>query len=212
MSKGRGTRWAGLSEVWWALPKLGRAGQGRAVGILSIWILWDHVLESIWRMRLVRAGGILRYRMAHHWGPPVTLKDGTVVTRGSRVVELHFDNAGLMQMAPTEGWNPWEFLENIDRDFDELRSLLAAGRLGPARALHAVTLYFAPARRFGFEIHRVPHTWAWSLQRYFLIGLVPIYHRDGWREFDRMRRDRWPAEIWMSADQLLDRTTLKARE
>jgi hypothetical protein len=72
-------------------------------------------------------------------------------------------------------------------------------------ALHGVTLFASPGRRLGFELHPVPHTWAWALQRFYLIALLPIYHRNGWREFDRMRRDRWPAELWMSVDELLRR-------
>jgi hypothetical protein len=36
-----------------------------------------------------------------------------------------------------------------------------------------------------------------------MISLLPIYHRDGWREFDHMRRNRWPAELWMSVNDLL---------
>jgi len=201
---------ATLSEVWWALPRLGRAGDGRAVGVLSIWVWWDHLLEWGWRPRPARPAGVLRYRLAHHWGPRLVLKDGTVVGRGDPVVELHFDNRGLMRSSEARDWNPWSTLDRIDEDLVELAKLLAAGRLGPVRALHGVTMFATPGRRLGFEVRPVRHTWAWSLQRYFLIGLLPIYHRDGWREFDRMRRDRWPAELWMSVPGLIGRRQLPA--
>ena len=62
-----------LSSFLWALPRLSRAGNGRAVGVLSVWIAWNHILEWIWRPRAVRPGGILRYRLAHHWGRRLTL-------------------------------------------------------------------------------------------------------------------------------------------
>jgi|GEM_PF-1407456 len=194
-----------LSELWWALPRLGRAGNGKAQGVLSIWVWWDRILQWIWRLRDVRPGGVLRYRMAHHWGRRITLKDGTVVSRGDPVVELHFDNGGLMRMTATGDWNPWDAIERIDADLDRLRELLATDRIGRVRALHGVTLFASPGRRLGFEVHHVPHTWTWSLERYFLIGLLPIFHHDGWREFDRMLRDRWPAELWMSVNDLRSR-------
>lgn len=200
-----------ISDIWWALPRLGRAGNGRALGVLSVWVVWDRILQWIWRLRTVRPDGVLRYRLAHHWGRRITLNDGTVISRGEPVVELHFDNAGLMRMTGAADWNPWDTIERIDDDLEVLRERVATGQLHHARALHGVTLFAVPGRRLGFEVHQVPHSWAWSLERYFLIGLLPIFHRDGWREFDHMRRNRWPAELWMSIDTLLHRKRLKAR-
>ncbi len=197
-------------ELWWALPRLGRAGQGEALGVLSIWIWWDRILQWIWRLRPVRPDGVLRYRTAHHWGRRITLNDGTAISRGDPVLELHFDNSGLMRMTGIGDWNPWDTIERIDADLDHLGELVLTGRIGRVIALHGVTLFASPGRRLGFEVRQVPHTWNWSLERYFLIGLLPIFHHDGWRKFDRMRRDRWPAELWMSIDALLARKGLTA--
>jgi len=201
---------ATLNDVWWALPRLGRAGNGRALGVLSVWVLWDRLLEWSWRPRAVRPAGVLRYRLAHHWGRRLVLNDGTVVARGDAVIELHFDNRGLMRSSESPDWNPWSTMDRIDEDLVELARLMSAGRLGPIRALHGVTMFATPGRRLGFEVRPVRHTWNWSLQRYFMIGLLPIYHRDGWQEFDRMRRDRWPAELWMSVPHLIGRRQLPA--
>ena len=117
-------------------------------------------------------------------------------------------------------WNPWEALARAEEDLRVLADLASSGappfslpRLrGRVRvgALHGVTLFAAPGRRLGFQLRAVPHTWAWSLRRFYLISLLPIYHRDGWREFERMRRDRWPAELWMSVNELLARWQVKA--
>ena len=200
-----------LSELWWALPRLGRAGHGRAIGVLSVWIWWDRFLQRRWRLTLVRPGGILRYRLAAYRGSAVTLNDGTAIKSGDRIVELHFDNATLMSVTGTSAWNPWEMMEGLDADLSELALLVSSGSLGHVRALHGVTLFAVPGRRLGFDVRPVPHTLVWSLRRYFLIGLIPIYHRDGWEEFDRMRRDRWPAELWMSTPALLGRRSRKPR-
>ena len=128
-----------------------------------------------------------------------------MVAKGDLIVELHFDNSGLMHSSSEEDWNPFAVMEALGADLDELARRIGAGSLGPVRALHGVTLFAVPGRRLGFEVRPVPHTLGWSFERYFLIGLLPIYHRDGWREFDRMRRNRWPGELWMSVDSLLQR-------
>ena len=202
------SRWR-LSDLFWALPRLSRAGNGHAIGVLSVWIGWNHVLEWVWRPRSVRPGSILRYRLAHHWGHRLTLKDGTRVSFGDRVVELHFDNAVLYRMAGAPDWNPWDVVERIDADLAILAALLSTGELEQIRALHGVTLFASPGPRLGFELRRVPHTFTWSLQRFYLISLLPIYHRNGWREFDHMRRHRWPAELWMSVNQLVGRRRVR---
>ena len=168
------------------------------------------MLEWVWRLRPARSGGILRYRVAHHLGRRLTLSDGTVVSRGDALLELHFDNRRLLRTAGAPNWNPWDTIEAIEADLESLADLVRSGRPAPVRALHGFTLFASPGRRLGFELHPVPHTWGWSLRRFYLISMLPIYHRDGWREFDRMRRDRWPAELWMSVDDLLTRQHVKA--
>jgi peptidoglycan-N-acetylglucosamine deacetylase len=173
--------------------------------VLSVWIWWDRFLQRRWRLQWIRPDGIFRYRLTRHRGAPVRLEDGTRVSPGDAIIELHFDNGALMRASSDAAWNPWETMTTLDADLTELASIIADGSVGPVRALYGVTLFAVPGRRLGFELHPVPHTLTWSLRRYFLIGLLPIYHHDGWREFDRMRRDRWPAELWMSISTLVKR-------
>jgi len=193
-----------LGPLWW-LIRLSKAGNGRAVGVLSIWLLWDCLLARYWQLRWVQPDGFFRYRIRPHGGPPVSLHDGTVIKKGDPLVELHFDNARLLQRVGAAGWNPWQALPLIDADLRRLNRLLQSGELPPVRALYGVTMYAAAGPRVGFEVHPVPHTVGWELERFYLIGLLPIYHPDGWREFDRMRRNRWPAELWMSRERLARR-------
>lgn len=187
------------------LIRLSRAGGGRAVGVLSIWLWWDHLLDWYWRLRPVRPDGFLRYRLARHRGPPLTLRDGTAITPGDPLLELHFDNRRLLQRVGGGRWNPWQSFQLIDADLRTLNRLLESGELPPIRALRGVTLYAAAGPRLGFEVRPVPHTWGWALERFYLIGMLPIYHPDGWREVDRMRRGRWPGELWMSRGELARR-------
>jgi hypothetical protein len=200
----RGRRWS-LSELWWSLPRIGRVGNGKAIGVLSVWIWWDRMLQRRWKLELVRPDGIMRYRLMRHPGRELTLKDGTLIKHGDLLVEVHFDNARLMSGLEGVRDAPFHTLERIEKDFAVLSGEILEGKLGPVRAMYAATLFSVPARRVGFELHPVPHTLGWSLRRYFLIGLIPIYQQDGWKQFDRMRRTRWPAELWMSVKTMRER-------
>lgn len=194
-----------VTGLLFRLIRLSKAGHGRAVGMLSIWLWWDRLLEWYWQLRPVRPDGFLRYRLTRHGGASVTLRDGTVINRGDRLVELHFDNRRLLRRVSAPGWNALQSLRLIDADLRGLHRWLESGELPPIRALHGVTLYAAAGPRLGFEVRAVPHTWLWALERFYLIGLLAIYHPDGWREVERMRRGRWPGELWMSRAELARR-------
>ena len=186
-----------LRILFW-LIRFSRAGHGRAVGVLGIWLLWDRLLEWWWRPRSVQPGGFLRYRATRYRGARLTLRDGTVIRAGDPLLELHFDNGRLLQRVGAAEWNPLQSMKLIDADLRRLNRLMEAGDLPPVRALHGVTLYAAAGPRLGFELRPVPHSWSWALQRFYMIGLLPIYHANGWSEVERMRRGRWPGELWMS--------------
>jgi len=143
--------------------------------------------------------------LIRHRGSRVTLKDGTVINKGDSVVEIHFNNPRLLRELDDAHGSPFEALAIIEGDFAALAQMVADAKLGPVRGLYTATLFSIPGRRVGFEVHPVPHTLAWSLRRYFFIGMIPIYQRDGWKQFDRMRRNRWPAELWMSTPTLQQR-------
>lgn len=133
------------------------------------------------------------------------LRDGTVIHSSDPLLELHFDNRRLLKRVGAAEWNPLQSMKLIDADLRRLHRLIESGDLPPVRALHGVTLYAAAGPRLGFELRPVPHTWSWALQRFYMIGLLPIYHPNGWVEVERMRRGRWPGELWMSRAALARR-------
>jgi len=193
-----------LRILFW-LIRFSKVGHGRAVGVLSIWLLWDRLLEWWWQPRSVQPDGFLRYRATRYRGARLRLRDGTVIRASDPLLELHFDNRRLLQRVGAAEWNPLQSMKLIDVDLRRLNRLIEAGELPPVRALHGVTLYATAGPRLGFELHPVPHTWSWALQRFYMIGLLPIYHPNGWSEVDRMRRGRWPGELWMSRAALARR-------
>jgi hypothetical protein len=164
-----------LRPLWW-LMRLSKAGHGRAVGVLSVWIWWDRLLEWHWRLRPVQVDAFLRYRVARHRGPSVRRRDGTVINTGDLLIELHVDNAGLLERVGAAAWSPWHVFRLVDADLRGLNHLLEAGELPLVRALHGTTLYAAAGPRLGFEVRPVPHTWSWAWQRFYLIGPLAIYH------------------------------------
>ena len=179
----------------------GRAGGGRAAGVVSVWAGWERWMLKRHPSLPARSGGLLRYRVERHRGPDRRLGDGTVIRRGDPIVELHFDNRALSEMRRAGRYSTWRAVRELRADLAAIASRAAAGELGPVVALHGVSLMGAAGGVLGFESVALPHDLRHAFERYFLAGLDAIYHPAGLRRLEGRVRDRWPAEVWMSAAQ-----------
>lgn len=184
------------------LRHLGGAGQGRGTGAMRAWVLW----EAIWvpRSRVLRPGGLIRYALGTHHARALVLRDGTIVRRGDRLVELHLDNRTLLRLAGG-GFDAFGAELLGSGELRDLAALVARGELGPVKALHAITPFGPALRRRGFEIRPVRHTIGNALTRFYLSGLLALYHPRGWAGLTPQRARRWPSEAWMSLERFLAR-------
>jgi len=159
----------------------------------------------LWRVRPVRYGAVLQFGISPYRGPTTKLRDGTLVSRGDRILHLHLDNRVAAGLVDRRSPNPWSLMENAARDLDVLAELVASGRLGGVRAVRGVTALAPGAARLGFEVRPLPHNLRWSLIRNLFALVLASYHRDGARELDRGLP--WPAEAWLSSRALQRRLT-----
>lgn len=187
----------------WSLLRVGWAKGGRAVGVLSVWLLVERLSTWLQRIRPVRSQAMLRFALTRHHGARLVLKDATVIERGDPIIELHFDNHRLVELTKT-GTSPWPLLQLARADLAALEKRLSSGGPGEIRALHGVTLFAPAGYRLGFEVGPLPRTWRLALERFFMAGLVILYNPAGWRAAGH-HATRWPGELWMS------RATLERR-
>lgn len=187
----------------WSLLRLGWAKGGRALGVLNVWILVERLTAWRQRIRPILPGGMVRYALTRHRGRRVELRDGTVIEHGDPIIELHFDNHRLVELSRA-GTGPWPYLRHARTDLAEMERQLSSGAIAGAKALHGVTLFAPAGLRVGFEVRPLPKTWRFALDRFFLVGLVVLYHPAGWQAAVR-HAPRWPGEIWMSRPALTRR-------
>jgi hypothetical protein len=180
------------------------AGDGRAGGVLRVWIWWERLYRWRHHVRPLRGGSVLRVEMRHHRGATVTLADGTRVQSGDPIVELHLANQAVAPNVERDGWSPFQVVRTARGDLEMLSRLAATGRLGPVAAVHAVSLLAPALARLGFEVMPLRATVRHRLLRFYLIGLLAVYHPDGWKAA-RRRMQAWPAEAWISTPALIRR-------
>lgn len=188
-------RW--LRQIPLQVLRFGRAGGGRAGGVLNVWVWYERLTTRRWDVKAIRPGGLLRYSLGTYRGAPITLRDGTKIRPGDRIVEIHLDNAAFSRLL-TVNRSPFEGLRRSARDLQALHGLIASGDLGAVRALHGISLFTGLTPRLGFEEWSLPRTPYWALVRYFMVGLLIVYHPDGFERARQLRDSVWPGEIWMS--------------
>jgi len=209
---------AGSSRLWASIARLvltaGRAGAGRAIGPLSFWLLWERITDLYYRPQSVRPGSLIRYVITKYRGPVVELTDGTIVSPGDAIAELHFDNANIAAQlsAPNvpgreTAW-AWRIVKWAISDL----TVLAQERKLPAevKALHGVTIIARGCRRAGFEVRELPRTRGNDLVRFFMLGLMTIYNPDGKRHLSIVDPNVYPAEIWLGRRALESRFSKRA--
>ncbi|MDE3228349.1 MAG: MFS transporter, partial [Chloroflexota bacterium] len=192
---GRGWRLAGGSH------------SGRARGFLRFWPVWEWVMRMTFPSAPIPDApyGLLRARLKRHHGRPITLPDGASVARGDWVVELHFANSRLITVSPTT--SAWRLVHMLAGDLTALaRAVGGAGELSQARAVVGLTLMGRAGPRLGFTVRERPVTlYAW-FDRFFMRGLMAMYHPDGAARLARGGLfSEYPLEVWMSREQLLRR-------
>lgn len=194
-----------MSKFFWWLIQRGHAGDGRAGGVLRVWLWWERLERKRHRPRPLNGGSALWFTVASYAGETVHLFDGREILSGDRVVELHLDNQGLSRAATGKDWSPWTATRLAEADLESLAQRIRSKSLGAVGGVHATSLYAGILRRYGFQVKPLPSSAATRLLRFYLVGLLAIYHPHGWEGARHARLHGWPVEAWISSDRLLER-------
>lgn len=179
------------------------------VWVRKAWTWWEGVFTRRGQIETIPApdGGppVLRVGRAVYRGPELTLPDGGRIRRGDPMAEVHFHNYTLGQDSGgrASGVRAWV---RVARSLPGLGEAVATDpNLKDAVVVGGVTVLDVgnAVERLGF--HRVPVSGLHMLpMRLYLIFLMAVFHRQGFRVLARARRLK-PVLIYMSRDELRQR-------
>ncbi len=178
--------------------------------VLIFWPVADRLLRVIYHIRPLKAddSGIMRFNLCHYKGPTKMLNDGSEVKTGDIIIELHLNNAWFKRrrnLNLSASQSPREFLGSLAQDLHLLAQQVASGMFGNITALHGITLLHVAARRLGFQVDELPDSLWKKGARFYMAGLMQVYHLRG-DEVSGLREKSWELkEIWLSRAALLTR-------
>ncbi|HEX9067635.1 MAG TPA: hypothetical protein VF807_02615 [Ktedonobacterales bacterium] len=181
------------------------AHSGHARGFLRVWPLWERFTAWLWRPQRIPGTphDLLLVRFTRYHGRPITLPDGVTITRGTLVGELHVQNKALARISGEQ--STWDLLRMFAED---MRALAAWSEREDfprgVDAFYGVTLLGRAAGRLGFTIRARPRSLYAVLDRFFMTGLLALYHPQGVaRLASGTTYGAYPQEIWISREQLM---------
>ena len=176
--------------------------------VLIFWPAADRLLRVVEHIRPLKADddGIIRFSLRHYKGVTKVLNDGSQVKAGDTIMELHWNNDWFKRRRKLNlsvSQSPWEVLGCLARDLHFLAEQVASGRFGNVTALHGSTLVHAGARRLGFQVDELSETLWKKGARFYMAGLMQVYHLRG-DDVPRLREKAWELkEVWLSRARLL---------
>ncbi len=178
--------------------------------VLILWPVADRFLRAMERIRPLRAddSGIVRFSLRRYKGPTRKLNDGSEVKTGDTIIELHLNNSWFTRRRTLNlkaSQSPREFLGCFAQDLCFLAEQMVSGRFGDATALHGITLLDVAARRLGFEVGELPDSLWKKGARFYVAGLMQVYHLRGDNASGLGKRSWELREVWLSRAALLGR-------
>lgn len=199
----------------------GISGQGRARGVLRVFLLAERIEHRRHPLHAIQPGGYVRYEIGRLPRGSLPLPSQPPVRAGERVLMLHFDNPTIVDLTSrargsrssvgpgshARGAGPsWRLLRDGRAELATLAEMVRQGAFPPdVRAAWAETIFASGIARLGFTAREQPPGLRTTLARLYYLGLIAI-HGDGpvgLRE-RRLRHMRL-GELWMGLDELQQR-------
>ncbi|MCR8641250.1 polysaccharide deacetylase family protein [Paenibacillus sp. N1-5-1-14] len=173
--------------------------------LIKVWFGWEKIWHTLFQFKAVDKGNsIFHYRVTTYSGEPIYLDDGGHIRQGDKVVEIHFDNHMLYDIALHSRSNlhlAVQMLNKIQSGLPELMNLIYNDiECRYVKGLYGITLIHRGSKNLGFNAFDMPKGLFASITKRYLRMLMYVLHPDG-KERLKIRRDMLvPKIVVMSSD------------
>jgi hypothetical protein len=130
-------------------------------------------------------------------GKPVALSDGTTISRGDRVAELHIDN---IRVGTLDTRYP-NLLKLLQGEISALKRALKESPYSDIKAVYGITVFYDIARRQGFTVKQIGNPVKRALATVWENILRIVFKKGNKSGRRRINKSK---ECWLSRSQIMN--------
>ncbi|MFF2909073.1 polysaccharide deacetylase family protein [Paenibacillus sp. NPDC057934] len=178
--------------------------------IVGLWLGWEQLFQFLFKLRtLSPAEPFLHYRLRKYQGQSITMEDGTTLSKGDKVIELHVDNRELFELgmhSRSSAQLAIRMIRRMEKDMPVLAEEIAHDEaLLEAKALYGVSMINRGPEKFGFTVLDMPDGWFARSSKIYLSLLLSVIHPAGGARLKERTEVLVPKLILMPVSELLKR-------
>lgn len=179
-------------------------------GILRLWFQYEKLFHSLFHLQPAsKDAPLLHYRQRSYQGEELKLGDGSMLSKGDSVLELHFDNRRLYEIGASAKSTlhiAIQMIRGVEQQLPALATRIAEEPgLTNVKALYGVSMINRGAEKLGFIVEELPRGLFATASRWYLALLLLVIHPAGQRRF---RKGELRAEQQRSGRETAVRATL----
>jgi hypothetical protein len=163
--------------------------------LVRAWIAWEHLFARLaGALPITENIHIVPYKYS---GPPRRRDGVTVLQRGDRCLDIHFNSEVLYTLPGHAGARWGSLISYSSDDMALIARRLRDGEFPDVRAVTAITLFHRPATRLGFRADPIEPAWR---RRFFTwyMGLIKRVYQGAGSAMAREARF-----IWMTREEFI---------
>jgi hypothetical protein len=156
----------------------------------------------------LESNSVICIEIKRHRSSPVKLEDGCEVRPGDPVIKLHFNDTWIDEIlwassgSGTIGF-PGGFFYHFKDGLRLLATEVADGKYGSIVAVYGWTVFYAHARRLGFQVIDLPNTRRIKLARLHIAALMQSHQAPRFRRHVSSGKPVKVKAVWLSRAALL---------
>ncbi|MEK3987228.1 polysaccharide deacetylase family protein [Paenibacillus sp. VTT E-133280] len=175
--------------------------------LVGLWLAWEQVFQVLFQLKTINpADPFMHYRMRKYQGEPVELGDGTLLSKGDKVIELHIDNRQLFELgihSRSSAQLAIRMIRRMEKGLPMLAEVIADDvNLAQAKALYGVSMINRGPEKFGFSVHDLPDGIFARSTKFYLKILLSVIHPDGGARLKERSEVLVPKLILMPVSEL----------
>lgn len=177
--------------------------------LVGLWLGWEKLFQLLFQIKTIsQEDPFLHYRLRKYQGRTVHMDNGETLSKGDKVIELHFDNRQLFELgihSRSTAQLAIRLIRRMEKDLPVLAERIAGDvELAEAKALYGVSMINRGPEKFGFMVLDLPSGLFASSTKFYLSILLSVIHPSGGARLKERSDQLVPKMMLMPVSQLLD--------